>query len=53
MNSSELTANRSIDLNEVRPVAFDGGTAILARTYRTTTFGIEIDASEVLVGVPG
>ena len=46
-------AEKRIDLDEVRPVALDGGTAILAPTYRTTSFGTEIDTGEVPVATSG
>ncbi len=53
MTDYDNRAEKHIDLENVRPVAFDGGTVILARTYRTTSFGTEIDARGVLAGVPG
>jgi hypothetical protein len=53
MNDSDDRAEKRIDLEDVRPVALDGGTAILARTYRTTSTGVEIDAGEVPVAVSG
>ena len=46
-------AEKRIDLDEVRPVAFEGGTAILARTYRRTSFGTEIDTGEIPVATSG
>jgi hypothetical protein len=49
MNDLDKGAKKRIDLEDVRPVALDGGTAILARTYRTTSTGVEIDAGEVPV----
>ena len=53
MTDLDQGAEKRIDLDEVRPVALDGGTAILARTYRTTTFGTEIDTGEGPVAVSG
>ena len=54
MQAYNRGAEKRIDLEEdVRPVALDGGTAILARTYRTTIFGTEIDTGEVPVAVSG
>jgi hypothetical protein len=47
MNDLDSGSRKSIDLEDVRPVALDGGTAILARTYRSTSFGSEIDTGEV------
>ena len=46
-------AEKCIDLEDIRPVALAGGTAILARTYRTTSFGTEIDTGEVPVATSG
>jgi hypothetical protein len=48
MNDNEPATNRSIDLDSARPVAFDGGTAILAESYRTTSAGVEISVGEAL-----
>ena len=53
MRRNEPAVERSIDLDSVRPVAFEGGTAILARTYRTANTGVEIDAGEVPIAVSG
>jgi hypothetical protein len=53
MRRNEPTAERSIDLEDVRPVALDGGTVVLARTYRTTSSGAEIDTGEIPVAVAG
>jgi len=53
MRRNEPAVERSIDLDSVRPVAFEGGTAILAPTYRTTSFGTEIDTGEIPVATSG
>ena len=53
MTDYSQSAEKRIDLEDVRPVAFDGGTAILARTYRTTSFSTEIDPGEIPVAVSG
>jgi hypothetical protein len=47
MTDYESACQKRIDLEDVRPVAADGGTAILAWTYRMTTIGTEIDTGEV------
>jgi hypothetical protein len=44
---------KRIDLGDVRPIALDGGTATLAKTYRTTNTGVDSDAGEVPVAVSG
>lgn len=53
MQTDDSIADRSIDLDSVRPVALDGGTAILAETYRRTPTGARIDAGEIPVAVAG
>ena len=53
MTDYNQSAEKRIDLENVRPVALDGGTAILAQTYRTTNTGVDIDAGEVPVAVSG
>ena len=53
MSKATSGTERSIDLDSARPVAFDGGTAILAETHRTTSTGAWIDTGEVPVAVAG
>ena len=53
MTDYNQRAEKRIDLEDVRPVAFDGGTAILAQTYRTTSSGTRIDTGEIPVAVSG
>lgn len=53
MNDYDNVAKKRLDLEDVRPVSLPGGCAILARTYRTTSFGTEIDAGEIPVAVSG
>jgi len=52
MRRNEPAVERSIDLDSVRPVAFEGGTTILARTYRQIG-GTEIETGEIPVAVEG
>ena len=53
MTDYDNRAEKRIDLEDVRPVALEGGTAILAQTYRTTSFGTESSAGEIPVAVSG
>jgi hypothetical protein len=53
MRRNAPAANRSIDLEDVRPVALDGGTVIFAQSYRETSHGAQISAGEVPVATAG
>jgi hypothetical protein len=44
---------RSIDLEDVRPVAVEGGTVVFAQSHRETPHGAQISAGEVPVCVAG
>ena len=52
-NDPSSEKDRRIDLDSARPVAFDGGTAVLCETYRTTPSGAEIATGEIPVAVSG
>jgi hypothetical protein len=53
MRCNEPAANRSIDLEDVRPIALPGGTVVFAQSYRETAHGAQISAGEVPVATAG
>jgi hypothetical protein len=53
MQDTTSACEKRLDLADVRPVSFAGGTAVLAPSYNRLDSGIEIDAGEQPVGTAG
>jgi hypothetical protein len=50
---SVTTERKSIDLEDVRPIALPGGTVVFAQSYTETAHGAQISAGEVPVATAG
>ncbi len=53
MNDYDNRAEKALDLEDVQVVSLEGGSVVLARLYRTTDSGVEIDAGRIPVATAG